>query len=97
MTLKEHLKAIGLTNREIDVAYLTAFGLSNREIGNEIFLSESTVKFHLTNVYKKLTLESRAKLMYMCFSYMRQEELEGFKSARTIYADDVLAPGLVGL
>lgn len=38
-------------------------GLSNKEIGERVFTSEKTVKFHLTNIYKKLGVGSRAELI----------------------------------
>ncbi len=40
-----------------------AEGLTNREIGAQIFLSPKTVEYHLTHVYRKLDLHSRAELI----------------------------------
>lgn len=51
-----------LTPQEDAVAALVATGLSNREVAAELFLSVKTVQFHLTRVYAKLGIRSRAEL-----------------------------------
>jgi DNA-binding NarL/FixJ family response regulator len=38
-----------------------ARGLSNREIGEQLWISEQTVKFHLRNIYRKLGFSSRTE------------------------------------
>lgn len=53
-----------LTDREISVIRLVAKGLSNKQIAHEIFLSESTVKFHLQNASKKLNAHRRAEIVH---------------------------------
>jgi DNA-binding NarL/FixJ family response regulator len=49
-----------LTARETDVIQLVAAGLSNRDIAAELFISEKTVARHLSNIFTKLGLTSRA-------------------------------------
>lgn len=51
----------GLTMREIEVLQLIAKGLSNQEIANQLFLSEKTVKNHLTNIFRKLDVADRTQ------------------------------------
>ena len=51
-----------LTAQEHAVARLVADGLSNRAVAAELFVSVKTVQFHLTHVYTKLGLTSRAEL-----------------------------------
>ncbi|GAB3300781.1 MadR family response regulator transcription factor [Parasphingorhabdus pacifica] len=53
-----------LTDREHNVLGLLARGLSNREIGGELYISETTVKFHVRNIMRKLTVSSRAECVY---------------------------------
>lgn len=48
-----------LTPRELEVLKLVAAGYSNREIGQELMLSEATVKSHLVHIYDKLGVRSR--------------------------------------
>ncbi len=54
-----------LTEREHQVMRLLACGLSNREIGEQIAISESTVKFHLRNIMRKLKVHHRAEVVYV--------------------------------
>lgn len=51
-----------LTRREKEVAALAARGLSNREIADELCISETTVKKHMSNIFEKLNIDSREKL-----------------------------------
>jgi DNA-binding NarL/FixJ family response regulator len=50
-----------LTPRERDVIALVAQGRTNHEIGERLFLSENTIKYHLTNILTKLHLNNRAE------------------------------------
>lgn len=52
-----------LTPQELQIAIHAAEGKSNREIGAALFLSPRTVEFHLTRVYRKLNIHSRAELI----------------------------------
>ena len=53
-----------LTERELSVLRLVANGLSNRGIAAELYLSETTVKFHVRNIMRKLDAASRAEAVY---------------------------------
>jgi DNA-binding NarL/FixJ family response regulator len=50
----------GLTPREVEVLRLVAAGHTNRVIARELVLSEKTVARHLSNIYTKLAIRSRA-------------------------------------
>ncbi|MFE2264319.1 MadR family response regulator transcription factor [Streptomyces griseosporeus] len=52
------------TERELKVLQLLAHGLSNREIGAELYISETTVKFHVRNIMRKTDAGSRAEVVY---------------------------------
>ena len=51
-----------LTGRELEIARGISQGLSNKEIANDLFVSEGTVKNHLTNILEKLSLRDRTQL-----------------------------------
>jgi len=53
-----------LTARESEVLGLLAQGCSNREIGSRLFISETTAKFHVGNILRKLGASSRAEAVY---------------------------------
>jgi DNA-binding NarL/FixJ family response regulator len=50
-----------LTGRELGVLTLLAHGKSNKEIGANLFISETTVKWHLHNIFTKLNVLSRTE------------------------------------
>ena len=52
--------AAGLSRREVEVLRLVAAGKTNRAIGAELFISERTVERHLSNIFVKLDVASRA-------------------------------------
>ena len=75
--LRDILIQKGLSNREAEVAELVTKGLSNKEVANRLFVTEKTVKFHLTNIYKKMNVKSRAQLIVWClphFGFVEKEE-----------------------
>ncbi|MGV1007553.1 MAG: LuxR C-terminal-related transcriptional regulator [Dermatophilaceae bacterium] len=53
-----------LTTRELEVLQLVARGLSNREIGGRLYISETTVKFHIHKVMVKMKVRRRAELVF---------------------------------
>ncbi len=61
MIKSEDSKEYNFTQREFDVMYLLAFGMSNEEIAKTLFISPSTVKANLTNIYIKLGVKNRTE------------------------------------
>ena len=57
--LPDPVGTAGLTGREQEILAALARGLSNKRIAQDLSVSEQTVKFHLTNVYRKLGLTNR--------------------------------------
>jgi len=56
-----------LTTRELEVFRLITQGLSNAEIGQELFISDTTVKTHVTRLLQKLDLRDRAQAIVLAY------------------------------
>lgn len=56
------LRALGLTDREAEVARLVGAGMSNAEIGKELYVSVGTVKKHMTHILEKTRCADREAL-----------------------------------
>jgi DNA-binding CsgD family transcriptional regulator len=84
--LRDVLIQKGLSNREAEVAELVSKGLSNKEVANQLFVTEKTVKFHLTNIYKKMNVKSRAQLIVWCLPHLGFVENEGKNNEQTLQA-----------
>lgn len=61
------LQEKGLTEREQAVLQALAQGQSNKEIARSLWLAEQTVKFHLTNIYRKLGVSNRTEAARYAF------------------------------
>ena len=57
------LNANSVTGSERAVLYGVLLGMSNQEIADELCVQEKTVKFHVTSIYKKLSVRNRANLI----------------------------------
>jgi DNA-binding NarL/FixJ family response regulator len=54
-------EGLGLTDRELSMLKALSRGLSNQAISKEFWVTEQTVKFHLTNIYRKLGVANRTE------------------------------------
>ena len=66
-----------LTPKEMDVFRLIARGMSNAEIGRELFISDTTVKTHVTRVLQKLDVRDRAQAIVLAYQCRLFDERDG--------------------
>jgi DNA-binding NarL/FixJ family response regulator len=57
----------GLTPRELEILRLVAGGASNGHIARELWVTEQTIKFHLSNTYRKLGVENRTQASHAAY------------------------------
>ena len=62
--LNENIKRYNLTKMEAAIVELLLKGLSNKEIADQLHISEETVKKHVYNTFKKMSVKNRAALIY---------------------------------
>lgn len=67
----------GLSEREVTVLKAVAAGLSNQAISKRLWISEHTVKFHLTNIFRKLGVSNRTEAARWAHGHGVVEDLEG--------------------
>jgi DNA-binding NarL/FixJ family response regulator len=57
----------GLTRRERDIINITLLGLKNRQVADRLFISETTVRHHLTSIFTKLGVRGRFELLRFAY------------------------------
>ncbi len=62
-------KTAGITESELRVLRALAQGHSNKQIAGELFITEQTVKFHLTNIYRKLDVSNRTEATRFAYQH----------------------------
>jgi DNA-binding NarL/FixJ family response regulator len=60
-TPAEQMEHPDLTRRELEILRLVAEGMSNAELARMLWVTEQTVKFHLSNIYRKLAVSNRTE------------------------------------
>jgi DNA-binding NarL/FixJ family response regulator len=73
---------VGLTRREREILALVSEGYSNRELARLIWVTEQTVKFHLSNIYRKLDVSNRTEAS----RWAHKHRLVGQAEAKTVTA-----------
>jgi DNA-binding CsgD family transcriptional regulator len=66
-----------LTERETEILRLIAAGLSNAEIGRKLYISETTVKTHVTHILAKLGLRDRVQAVVLAYQAALFEQAPG--------------------
>ncbi|MCQ4088035.1 LuxR C-terminal-related transcriptional regulator [Saccharibacillus sp. JS10] len=62
------VKEFGLSKREKEVLELVVRASSNKDIAAKLFISEHTVKNHLTNIFNKMSVSDRAQAIARVFN-----------------------------
>jgi len=62
--LKSCLYEQGLSRRETEVVVLVLQGLTNKQVADKLCVAEKTVKFHLTNIYKRMKISRRSQIVW---------------------------------
>jgi DNA-binding NarL/FixJ family response regulator len=86
-TEKEISQLSVLTDRESEVVALVVKGCTNRKVGERLFISETTVRHHLTRIFNKLHVSGRYELL----SYLHQNQEYAAKIGRSVEPARVLA------
>ncbi|WP_203256208.1 response regulator transcription factor [Hyunsoonleella ulvae] len=63
------IQELEITSREYEVLQSISEGLSNKEIADKLFLSESTIKTHVSNLLVKLNAKRRTQALQIAKSY----------------------------
>ena len=63
--LKKRGESFGLSDRELEVTLLMLQGMTNKEIAEKLFISLSTVKTHISRIFKKTDAETRTELFFL--------------------------------
>src|SRR5262249_11545991 len=63
----ERNKISTLTDRELQVVRLVCLGLKNKQVASQLFISQATVRHHLTSIFNKLDLSDRLELILYAF------------------------------
>ncbi|MDU1845824.1 MAG: EAL domain-containing protein [Niallia nealsonii] len=71
--LRKTKQSYSLSNREMDVFELIVQGLSNKEISDKLFISEHTVKNHITRIFQKLMVNDRLQAMAKVYNACIEE------------------------
>jgi DNA-binding CsgD family transcriptional regulator len=59
--IQKELARLGISNREYEVLKLIGEGLSNQQIADQLFVSENTIKKHISNLFLKLDVQRRTE------------------------------------
>ncbi len=69
---EDNIEDLGLTTREQEVLHLLVQGLSNAEIAEKLFLSLSTVKTHVSNLFVKMGVKNRTQALEKASHFSRK-------------------------
>lgn len=82
-----------LTPRQSEVLYWLTCGFSNKQIANEMFITEKTIKFHLTDIYHKISVNSRSEAIVKTISVSGLPEVVQKQFPKVEFKDEQLPRG----
>ena len=65
------LQELGLTKREVEIAFHVTQNETNAQIAERLFISETTVKKHLSNIFSKLEIGQRQQIKEKCLEFSK--------------------------
>lgn len=65
--INDKLRVMGLTKREAEIAYAIIKGMTNREIAEQYYVSEATVKKHVSHIFEKLGIQKREEIRWRVY------------------------------
>ena len=68
------LREQGLTKREAELAYAIMKGMTNREIAEQFYISEATVKKHVSHIFEKLQIQKREAIKELVNEKLKSQE-----------------------
>lgn len=69
----KHFMKIGLSNSEIAVIGSVMNNPTSKQVAEDLFVSEKTIKYHLTNIYKKLNVKKKNEMVLLVYPYFTPE------------------------
>lgn len=87
----------GLSRREAEICELMTKGLINREIGDQLCITEKTVKYHLTNIYRKMEVKGRMALVVVCLPQVAFIDSATIAKVATTPSEPIEAPLPTGI
>ena len=63
----------GLSRREIEILEATLTSTTYKEVGQKLFISDKTVKFHMTSIFKKMTAKNKSQLLLKLHKYLERK------------------------
>lgn len=71
--IKELLQR-GLTKRQLEIVEAMTQNSTHKQIAEKLFISDKTVKFHLTLIYMKLKVKNKAELLMLIYQWLERKE-----------------------
>jgi DNA-binding CsgD family transcriptional regulator len=92
-SVTEFLRMIGHTPREAEVGELVLLGKPNQWVADQLHITEKTVKFHLTHIYKKFKVKNRSQYIvkFLAQSRVDKETMFGLSKVHEPRANSDLA------